>query len=262
MRIPILMYHSVSDSDDYQDLPHACRPIGYRIGVGVFEDHLAVLKQDGWSTISLEELVSWNNIPEKAVVITFDDGYADNYHTALPLLLKYRFKATFFISVAYLGETGMMGGLEVGELLKAGMEIGSHGMGHDLLTGLSESDLSRELQESKRSLSERFSITSDFFSIPRGYLPVALPRLARAAGYRGICTSCPGSNTERTDPFALRRLPVRSSWKREELEAILAGKGRLYRKLLLIENIRALLRKRYKYKYLHWNFPEILRDPD
>ena len=255
------MYHSVSDSDDYQELPSACRPIGYRIGVGVFEDHLAALKQDGWSTISLEEFVSWNKLPQKAVVITFDDGYADNYYSALPLLLKYGFKATFFISVAYFGENGMMGGTEVGELLKAGMEIGSHGMGHELLTGFNEFDLSRELKESKRHLSERFSITTDFFSIPRGYLPRALPRLARSAGYKGICTSCPGFNIDRTDPFALRRFPVRSTWRREELEAILAGKGRLYMSLLLNENIRTFLRKRYRYKHLLQNFnkPRIKR---
>jgi len=250
MKIPILMYHSISDSHDYQELPCACRPIGYRIGAGVFEDHLAVLKQDGWSTISLEELVSGNNLPQKAAVITFDDGYADNYHTALPLLLRYGFKATFFISVAFLGKSGMMGGTELGELLKAGMEIGSHGMGHDLLTGFSESDLSRELKESKLFLSERFSITPGFFSIPRGYLPRALPRLARAAGYRGICTSSPGFNIDPIDPFALKRFPVRSSWRREELGAVLAGRGILYRRLLLIENIRAFMRRRHTYKHL------------
>jgi len=244
------MYHSISDSDDYQELPRACRPIGYRIGTGVFEDHLAALKQDGWSSISLEELITWTKLPRKAIVITFDDGYADNYHTALPLLLKYGFKATFFISVAYLGEIGMMGGTELKELLRSGMEIGSHGMVHDLLAGVSESDLSRELKESKRSLSKRFSITTDFFSIPRGYLPAALPRLARTAGYQGICTSCPGFNTDRIDPFALKRFPVRSSWMREELEAILTGKGILYRRLLLIENIRSFLRRRHRYKYL------------
>ena len=257
MNIPILMYHSISDSDDYRELPSACRPIGYRTGVGVFEDHLSVLKKAGWSTISLEELVSRQELPEKPVVITFDDGYADNYHTALPRLQEYGFSAIFFISVSYLEKPGMMGVEEVSELLRFGMEIGSHGMGHDLLSGLGESELDWELKESKQRLSEQFSIATDFFSLPRGYLPSSLPRLARGAGYRGLCTSSPGFNTERTDPFALSRFPVRSNWGREELEAILAGKGKLYRRLLLVENIRAFWRRRYRYKHLLSNNPKL-----
>ncbi len=244
------MYHSISDSDDYRELPAACRPIGYRTGVGVFEDHLSVLKKDGWSTISLEELVSGQGIPAKSVVITFDDGYADNYHTALPRLREYGFRAIFFLSLSYLGKPGMMGAEEVSELLRSGMEIGSHGMGHDLLSGLGKSELDWELKESKQRLSKQFSIAADFFSLPRGYLPSSLPRLARAAGYRGLCTSIPGFNTARTDPFLLRRFPVRAGWGRAELKAILAGKGILYRKLLLTEKLRAFLRRRYKYKHL------------
>ncbi len=257
MNIPILMYHSVSDSDDYRELPSACRPIGYRTGVEVFEDHLSILKRDGWTTISLEELISRQEIPEKSVVITFDDGYADNHHTVLPRLQGYGFSAIFFISVSYLGKPGMMGVEEVNELLRSGMEIGSHGMGHELLSGRDESELDQELKESKRRLSEQFSIATDFFSLPRGYLPPPLPRLARNAGYRGLCTSSPGFNTERTDPFALRRFPVRSNWGREELEAILAGKGKLYKRLLLFENIRAFLRRRYRYKHLFPNYNKI-----
>ena len=257
MKIPILMYHSVSDSDDYRELPAACRPVGYRIGEGVFEDHLSTLKKEGWSTISLRELISRGRTAGRSVVITFDDGYADNYRTVMPLLRKYGFGATFFVSVSYLGEPGMMGVTELEELLGAGMEVGSHGMGHELLTGSGKSELHWELTESKRRLNDELSIVTDFFSVPRGYLPPTLPRLVRAAGYLGLCTSSPGFNTERTDPFSLRRFPVRSNWGREELEAVLAGEGRLYRRLLLIEKIRAFLRKRYRCKHLLQNYNKI-----
>jgi len=160
------MYHSISDSDDYRELPSACRPIGYRTGVEVFEDHLSVLKKAGWSTILLEELVSRQELPEKAVVITFDDGYADNYHTALPRLQENGFSAIFFISASSFGKPGMMGIEEVSELLRSGMEIGSHGMRHDLLSGLGESELDWELKESKQRLSEQFSIATDFSPSP------------------------------------------------------------------------------------------------
>ena len=252
MKIPILMYHSVSDSDDYRDLPPSCRPIGYRLKVRAFEEHLAGLREGGWETISLQDLLDYREgrgeLPEKAVILTYDDGYADNYHTVLPLLLKYGFTATFFLSVSYLGEFGMMDLSDAGKLLEAGMEIGSHGMGHDLLTGRGKEELRWELEESRRRLRERLPAGIDFFSLPRGYLPPALPALARAAGYRGLCTSRPGFNSDQTDLFALRRFPVRSDWGREELEAILSGKGRLSRRIILIEQARALLRKRFHYK--------------
>ncbi|MEA1928480.1 MAG: polysaccharide deacetylase family protein [Candidatus Auribacterota bacterium] len=245
MKIPILMYHSISDSEEYDELPAACRPMGYRTRVRTFEDHLIALKEGGWSTISLEKLAAGEELPEKAVILTFDDGYADNHHTALPRLLDHGFRATFFLSLSFLGKKGMLGTAEVKELLESGMEIGSHGMGHKLLAGKSEAELRRELTESRRRLIEQFSIPADFFSLPRGYLPRSLPRLARETGYHGLCTSRPGFNTGRGNLFSLRRFPVRSSWGRKEMAAVLSGRGGLYRRLLIKENIRDFFRKRH-----------------
>ena len=253
MKIPILMYHSVRDAEDYHDLPPSCRPIGYRLKVRAFEEHLAGLREGGWGTISLQDLLDYREgrgeFSPQPVILTFDDGYADNYHTVLPRLLEQGFRATFFLSVSYLGEPGMMGFPEAGRLLEAGMEIGSHGMGHDLLTGLRKEELRWELEESRRRLRDRLPAGIDFFSLPRGYLPPALPVLARAAGYRGLCTSQPGFNSDQTDLFTLRRFPVRSDWCRAELEAILSGKGRLYRRMVVAEKARSLLRSRFR-----WNF--------
>lgn len=247
MKIPILMYHSISDSGDYENLPSACRPYGYRIGIGAFEEHLGELKEGGWETIALKDLVLRKQIPPKAVVITFDDGYKDNYDTVLPRLLEYGFRAVFFISVAFIGKTGMMGLEELKYMLKAGMEIGSHGMNHDLLNGRNNSELYWELKESKRCLNEYLSTRTEFFSLPRGYLPSSFPRLAKQAGYQGLCTSYPGFNKDQADLFLLRRFPIRSGWGRAELHAILNGEGKLFRKLLLLECLRSFLRKRYRY---------------
>ncbi|MFH1038471.1 MAG: polysaccharide deacetylase family protein [PVC group bacterium] len=250
-RIPVLMYHSVSDSEEYGGLPSSCRPIGYRLTVSGFEDHLAGLREGGWSTVSLAGLAAAREgrgeLPGKPVVLTFDDGYADNAQAVLPRLLACGFRATFFLSVSSLGEPGMMDFPAAARLLDAGMEIGSHGMGHRLLSGLAEPALRWELDESRRRLGDGLGTGIDFFSLPRGFLPPSLPELARAAGYRGLCTSRPGFYTGRTDPFDIPRFPVRSRWGRRELEGVLTGRGWDCRRIMAAEKIRSLLRRRFRF---------------
>ncbi len=248
-KIPILMYHSVSDSGDCAGLPPAFRPLGYRVGVSVFRDHLEALRRGGWSTILLRDLAAARegrgDLPGRPVILTFDDGYADNLAAALPLLREGGARAVFFLSVSALESPGMLTWSGAAALGEAGMEIGSHGMGHDLLSGRDENDLRRELEESRRTIGERLGCPVEHFSLPRGYLPPVLPRLARAAGYRGLCTSRPGFNTLRTDPFRLRRYPVRTGLSGEGVAALLSGSGWRYRKIHFTETVRDRLRVRH-----------------
>ncbi len=250
-RIPVLMYHSVSDEEEYGLLPPSCRPLGYRLRIRDFEAHLAVLREGGWSTISLAELSAFRegrgSLPANPVIITFDDGYEDNDRVVLPRLLACGFRATFFLSVSCLGKTGMMGYPHALRLVEAGMEIGSHGMGHALLAGKKERELRWELEESRRLLAEKLPTGIDYCAVPRGYLPPMLPALARAAGYRGLCTSRPGFYTVRADPFIIPRFPVRSHWGRPQLEWVLAGRGPGYWRIITAEKMRSLLRRRYRY---------------
>jgi peptidoglycan/xylan/chitin deacetylase (PgdA/CDA1 family) len=249
-RIPILMYHSVSDSDDYGDLPTSLRPLGYRVTAAEFRGHLEVLREGGWSTIQLGDLAAAGegrgDLPARPLILTFDDGYADNLQTVLPLLRDGGFRAVFFLSVSHLGRPGMLTWAGAGELLGAGMEIGSHGMGHDILSDRSERQLRWELEESRRILGEKLGSEVRYFSLPRGYLPPALPRLARAAGYRGLCTSRPGFNAIRTDPFRLRRFPIRTGLTRRKLIFLLSGRGLGYAKIYSSEMVRNLGRIRHR----------------
>lgn len=248
-KIPILMYHSVSDSGDCGGLPPAFRPVGYRIAVSAFRDHLEALRRGGWSTILLRDLAAAREgrgeLPGRPVILTFDDGYADNLDAAVPLLREEGFRAVFFLSVAALEAPGMLTWAGAAALREAGMEIGSHGLGHELLSGRSEEELRRELEESRKVLGERLGLEAEYFSLPRGYLPPALPRLARRAGYRGLCTSRPGFNTLRTDPFRLSRFPVRTGLSGEGLTALLSGRGWRYRKIHFTETFRDRLRVRH-----------------
>jgi len=249
-KIPILMYHSVSDSGDFAALPAACRPRGYRVKASDFREHLEILREGGWSTIPLAGLEAARegrgDLPVRPIILTFDDGYADNRRTVLPLLQSFGFQASFFLSVSHLGQPGMLTWAGAGSLLAAGMEIGSHGLGHGILSGRGEEELRQELEESRRVIGERLGIEAEYFALPRGYLPPSLPRLARAAGYRGLCTSRPGFNTLGTDPFRLRRFPVRTGLSREAYNSLLSGRGRGYGKIYLAERGRDLLRLRHR----------------
>ncbi len=248
-RILILMYHSVSDSGEYGRLPADCRPLGYRVGVRDLQNHLEILHQEGCSTILLQDLAEARagraKLPPRPVILTFDDGYGDNFSSALPLLRSAGCRAAFFLSVSYLGRPGMLTWEEASRLAAAGMEIGSHGMNHGLLSGKSRAELRRELEESRRCLKERLGLAAEYFSLPRGYLPRALPRLALRAGYRGLCTSRPGLNTLRTDPFRLCRFPVRSGISPEEFRALISGRGWRYSRIYLSETARDLARIRH-----------------
>lgn len=248
-RILILMYHSVSDSGEYRELPPDCRPFGYRVGVRDLQDHLEILQEEGCTTILLQDLAEAREgrarLPSRPVILTFDDGYEDNFSRVFPLLCSAGCRAAFFLSVSHLGCPGMLTWEEASRLAAAGMEIGSHGMNHGLLRGKSEAELRWELEESRRRLEERLGVEPQYFSLPRGYLPRALPRLALQVGYRGLCTSRPGFNNLRTSPFRLRRFAVRSGISPADFRALISGRGWRYSRLYLSEAVRDLARLRH-----------------
>lgn len=241
------MYHSISE-------PRSDKPIslGYSISPAEFERHLVTIKKSGFDTISLRAFWDgWRNrtpLPRRSVILTFDDGYLDNYTEALPRIRYFGFRACFFLVFSLLDRGGMMGIREAEKLLEAGMEIGSHGMRHDLLAGKGKGELMSELEESKSRLSGALKTEIGFFSLPRGFLPVSLPRLARQAGYRGMCTSVPGFNSVRTDPFRWKRFPIRTGFGSAELAAILKQRGYLLGKIMLGEKVRTLLRRRHRWQ--------------
>lgn len=90
VKVPVIMYHSIGYSAD-----------PYTITPETFEKHLAAIKENGFTPVSFQQLVDYvdkdYNLPDKPMVITFDDGYTDNYTHAFPILKKHNFKATIFI---------------------------------------------------------------------------------------------------------------------------------------------------------------------
>jgi peptidoglycan/xylan/chitin deacetylase (PgdA/CDA1 family) len=154
MRVPILMYHYISVPPRNAD--------GYRINLSldpaVFRQHLEYFRENGFSTISLYDLdaalVEGVPLPAKPVILTFDDGYLDNYTNAFPLLQEFDMQGTFFIitGLADQNAAGYMNWAQIEEMAQAGMWLESHTKTHADLRGREYDFLVYELLGSIESL--------------------------------------------------------------------------------------------------------------
>ena len=222
-RIPILMYHSISDLDERDKGPY------YRIGTSpqAFDEQLRFLHANGYQSIGLQQAVGMmegvSSGPEKPVVLTFDDGYQDFYTDAFPVLNRFGYSATVFLPTAYIGDAGRpFKGLEcltwgqVRELQQAGVEFGSHTVSHPQLRTLHTDEVRDELRRSKHTIEEKLGCPVRSFSYPYAFPETdrQFKQMVRAvleeAGYENGVSTILGTARRRSDRFFLERLPVNS----------------------------------------------------
>ena len=159
MRIPILMYHSISETSDTAVHPY----FSVETSPAVFEAQMQFLRDNGYCTISPADVIallsSGQTDGKKYVVITFDDGYRDFYTSAFPVLNKLGMSATVYLPTAFIKQKSSpfkgkkcLTWAEVRELHRAGVLFGSHTVNHAKLTGLCHAELERELRRSKEKI--------------------------------------------------------------------------------------------------------------
>ncbi|MFM7529859.1 MAG: polysaccharide deacetylase family protein [Nodosilinea sp.] len=187
-RVPILMYHDVLEKSE----------VFFDLQPEDFERHLKTLLENGLTPISPDQLVhhlrTGSPLPEKPVLLSFDDGYAGHYTHVYPLLKKYRMPAVFFVF------PGKVDGKIVGrstlswEQLKTMaadplITIASHSVTHptDLRT-LDDQALAYEVTESKRRLEEELGVPIRYFSYPTGYYDERVSQAVAKAGYLAAFT--------------------------------------------------------------------------
>jgi peptidoglycan/xylan/chitin deacetylase (PgdA/CDA1 family) len=218
----ILMYHMIA-----APRPRA-RFNGLRVAPGAFEWQLSWLARHGWTSFTVSELLHGGTaLPPRSFAITFDDGYADNLLQALPLLKKYRCKATLYLVVdrcgrdwsierkahhdeGELAREAKLSDAQVRELLDSGcIELGSHGMTHANFARLDSEAVLYEMSESRRRLEQDFGVAVRSFAFPFGiYRPEHLA-LARQAGYSSAVTTREGiDDTSGREAMALRRIKI------------------------------------------------------
>jgi peptidoglycan/xylan/chitin deacetylase (PgdA/CDA1 family) len=204
--VPILMYHSI------QPQP----PLENRLAASpqAFERQMDFLKRNHYRVLKLEELANLmrqkKKIPPRAIAITFDDGYKDNYTYTFPILKKYGIPATFFIIVQEVGRADRLSWEEILKMQNSGLAtIGSHTVGPEPLTRIkSEEELKRQIFDSKEMLEQKLGRRVDFFSYPEGRFNAKIRQLVIAAGYRAAVATSPGKRYPSDDVFALKRLRI------------------------------------------------------
>ncbi len=186
VRVPILMYHYVSANPNPGD---KIRKI-LTVTPDAFAVQMAYLAQNDYTTITLDTLYSifYGQItpPAKPIVLTFDDGYADFYLNAYPILRKYNFCAVSFIIVGAVGKGYYLSWDQIRVLQSSGLiHFEAHTVTHPNLTKLNPKSLLSELQESKHILQEEIGQAVHFISYPYGRTNAAVINAARAAGFVG-----------------------------------------------------------------------------
>lgn len=234
-RLRVLMYHKVND------LPG--NPLS--VPVGLFDEQMAQLHELGFTVIGLDDVLAYYGdgaeLPERSVLITFDDGYRDNLEHAAPVLERHGCPAVLFVPIAYLDDRlplpheerlaarGIVNSTldwgELAELEAAGVRIESHGISHRPLADLALDEAAREIVLSKLRLEDRLGRQVRSFAYVKGseahYKPVHLS-LLRQAGYDVAFTSVSGSNARGTDPLRLHRYNV-EPFPARTFELVLAG---------------------------------------
>lgn len=185
--VPVLMYHQVAELTPEQD-PH-----GLAVTPDQFAAQMADLAKRGVRGVGLDEVVHGTARPGQAVAITFDDGYADNYHAAFPVLREHGFGATIFLVTDWMGQTRAgEGGYQptylawdqAREMTEQGIQFESHTLSHADLPSLSLGQAREELVQSRARIAEHLGRDSLHIGYPYGKYNDAIKQLAKEVGYR------------------------------------------------------------------------------
>lgn len=223
LKATILTYHDVLPSNAHADGDNASL-LPYVLPADVFEQHMAFISSEGRHVESLETLIRRSgkgSVKSSNIVITFDDGWLNNYHVAYPLLKMHGFSATFFVIVGKVGASGMMTWEQLRELADNNMTIGSHTLTHRYPAELSDKEIDYELIESKRILESGLGRKVNILSIPTGFHNQKMLKAAKDAGYLAVCSGVEGVTNIDEDLFNLRSFCIRNGISDKEFIGLL-----------------------------------------
>jgi peptidoglycan/xylan/chitin deacetylase (PgdA/CDA1 family) len=207
------MYHHIADP------PPDADPIRQDLSVSpqAFEAQLRYLVKTGYQPITLRDLVYHltlgTSLPERPIILTFDDGYEDNYTNAYPLLKKYGFVGTFFIVTEPVDKqrAGYMSWAQIEIMNTGGMEIGAHSYTHPDLRGKSVDYIIWQVLGSKEAIEARIQQSVRLFSYPSGRYDEQVVNVLRSANFWGAVTTETGTYQSSRRPFELQRIRVQGS---------------------------------------------------
>ena len=213
---PILMYHAFGTAGE--------RASRFVLPARAFAAQLAILRWLGYRVLALDEYIAARRAhtlpPARAVILTIDDGYADNAAVALPILRRHQATATVFIVSGRVGgindwdPAGVLAGRPlltwagVQALAEGGQTIGAHTRSHPHLSQLPPAEALAEMEGSRVDLEHRLNAPVRLLAYPYGDRTAATCTLAEQAGFEAACSVRRGPNSPATPLFELHRLEV------------------------------------------------------
>ena len=216
--LPILMYHGL-----HADARAPGFDPVYSVRPREFAQHLDWLCAHGYHSVRLDQLRE--PLPEKSIVISFDDGDASNRTVALPLLRARKMVAEFCITSDFIGQHGMVSANDVRALARAGMGVQSHGRTHRLLEDLDEAALHSELTISKHRLEVLCDREVCALALPGGRGGTRERDAALRVGYRLVLTSEPGVNRGVPASDCHERIAITRDMPMEHFVAMVQWRG-------------------------------------
>ena len=212
--VPILMYHYISVPPAGSDR--------YRLSLSVtpenFDAQMAYLKQAGYHAVTLYDLydvlAQGKALPEKPIILTFDDGYVDAFTQAMPILHKYGFVGTFFVLTRPADEGGAGEHLtweQIVAMSATGMDVELHCREHVDLRNRSNDFLVHQIAGGKESLEAHINRPVRWFAYPSGRYDAAVVRVLKSDGFWGAVTTKSGRTHTTSGVFDLQRVRIGGS---------------------------------------------------
>jgi peptidoglycan/xylan/chitin deacetylase (PgdA/CDA1 family) len=224
-RFVILMYHMISEPKTAAEVKYACPPKR-------FEQHLKMLLSIGFKPVSINAIEDYyihqTPLPDKAFLVTLDDGFEDNYSNAFPIFKRYLIPAVIYLATGLIGKTNqwmstpifserkMLSWTQIKDMAGEGITFGSHTVSHPKLTELDDESVSKELIQSKKIIEDQLDLECSHFAYPYGLLNERTSELVKKVGFKTACTTRSGFNNAERDPLMLHRIEVYgddSTWK-------------------------------------------------
>jgi peptidoglycan/xylan/chitin deacetylase (PgdA/CDA1 family) len=208
INVPILTYHYIRVNPDRNDR------MGFALSVtpSDFAAQMEWLAQSGYHPITTEDMYAYlagaQGLPSKPVILTFDDGYADFYTTALPILRSHDFRAVSYVVSGFVGTSGYMTAAQIREADRSGIEIGSHTVNHANLANLSAAAVHIQLVQSKVFLEQVVEHPVVSFCYPSGKYTAAVAWAVADVGFHDATTTRFGYSYTLANRYVWSRLRV------------------------------------------------------
>jgi len=231
-KVPILMYHSISQHASSKFAQFAVSP-------GTFARQMEYLYQKAYHTLTVTQFIGivqrGEVLPERPIILTFDDGFADFFTDALPVLRQYGFVATLYVATGFVNATSrwleregeadrpMLSWDQLTEISRHGIECGAHSHTHPQLDTLPLFQAQEEIVMSKAILERHLEQKIVSFAYPFGYYTAKIKKFVQMSGYLSACAVKHAMSSEDTDPFALTRFIIKTNTDLDTFKTLVTG---------------------------------------